>query len=559
MLEALEESSAEGFRLPPKSELQKIVPLAIMFFCILFNYTILRDTKDVLVVTAPGGSAEAIPFLKTWVNLPGAIAFTVVYSKMANRLGPQQLFFAVLLPFLAFFGGFAWLIYPMVSVLHPVGFATWLAAALPAGFAAPIAVLQNWTYSLFYLLANMWGSVVVSLLFWGFANEVTTVDEAKKYYPLFGLFANIALVFSGQFIRYVSSLHRSLPVGTDPWGVALKILMTAVVAMGGVIAACFRYLSVSVLKPTDSDSDGAASAPAAGKLVPKKKKKPSMGVRESFKYLAASPYIRSLAILVVSYGMAINLVEVTWKGKLKQAFPNPTDYSSFMGGFSSATGVVTFFMMLFGRYVLNKWGWGTAALITPTVLLVTGIAFFALCLAGGAFAPMLASVGTTPLMLAVFVGAAQNIISKAAKYSLFDPVSPPIISIPSPLAPLTSFHAFLSARELTQNVYPDRCEPPQCKEMAYIPLDQEQKTKGKAAIDVIGGPLGKSGGSLIQQALIVIFGSLALSTPYLAVILGIIIAAWIQAARSLAGEFEEYCELSDDPDQRACKPEVQAA
>ncbi len=25
------------------------------------------------------------------------------------------------------------------------------------------------------------GSVVVSLLFWGFANEISTVDEAKKY------------------------------------------------------------------------------------------------------------------------------------------------------------------------------------------------------------------------------------------------------------------------------------------------------------------------------------------------------------------------------------------
>ena len=37
-----------------------------MFFCILFNYTILRDTKDVLVVTAPGSGAEIIPFLKTW-------------------------------------------------------------------------------------------------------------------------------------------------------------------------------------------------------------------------------------------------------------------------------------------------------------------------------------------------------------------------------------------------------------------------------------------------------------------------------------------------------------
>jgi len=495
-----EEAPLSGFAklkasLPPKEELKKIIPLAIMFFCILFNYTILRDTKDVLVVTAPGSSAEAIPFLKTWVNLPGAVAFTVLYSSLANRLGRQALFYTVLGPFLGFFGSFAWIIYPMRDLLHPVALCAYLRSVLPLGFAAPIAVFQNWTYSLFYFLANMWGSVVVSLLFWGFANEVTTVSEAKKYYPLFGMFANVALVFSGQFVRYVSTLHSTLPAGVDAWGVALKLLMTTVVVLGGVIAGCFRYLNVAVLDKAE------AAAAGAGKMAPKKKK-PSMTFGESFKYLAASKYIRNLATLVVCYGMSINLVEVTWKAKLKEAFPNPMDYSAFMGTFSSATGVSTLFMMLFGRFVLNKYGWGTAAMITPSVLLATGVAFFALCLAGNTFAPVLATFGTTPLLVAVFVGAVQNIMSKASKYSLFDP----------------------------------------CKEMAYIPLDAEQKTKGKAAVDVIGGPLGKSGGSLIQQFLIVSVGSLALSTPYLAVILGVIIAAWIQAARSLSGQFEEAME-----------------
>ena len=45
---------------PPASERQKLVPLALMFFCILFNYTILRDTKDVLMITAPKSGAEVI-------------------------------------------------------------------------------------------------------------------------------------------------------------------------------------------------------------------------------------------------------------------------------------------------------------------------------------------------------------------------------------------------------------------------------------------------------------------------------------------------------------------
>lgn len=61
--------------------------------------------------------------------------------------------------------------------------------------------------------------------------------------------------------------------------------------------------------------------------------------------------------------------------------------------------------------------------------------------------------------------------------------------------------------------------------------------KGKAAIDVICNPLGKSGGALIQQFMIIGFGSLAASTPYLAGILFFIVGSWIVAARSLNEQF----------------------
>jgi ATP/ADP translocase len=164
-----------------KKTIKKLLPLGAMLFCILFNYTILRDTKDVLVVTAPGSGAEIIPFLKTYVNLPSAIAFTVAYSSLCNKMSSDKVFFIVMAAFLSFFGGFATIIYPNIHLLHPNAFCDVLQAALPVFFTPVVAILRNWTYALFYTLANLWGSVVVSLLFWGFSNEITTVDEGNTH------------------------------------------------------------------------------------------------------------------------------------------------------------------------------------------------------------------------------------------------------------------------------------------------------------------------------------------------------------------------------------------
>jgi len=481
--------------IPPENERKKVMPLAFMFFCILFNYTILRDTKDVLMITAPGSGAEVIPFIKTYVNLPAAIGFTGIYAKMCDSMDTKNVFYACVIPFLIFFSVFALGIYPNRGAIHPVQFVEYLSTVLPAGFSPVLAIVQNWSFALFYVMAEMWGSVVSSLLFWGFANEVTTVDEAKKYYPLFGLGANVALIVSGQYVRWVSNLRSTMAPGVDAWAVSLRYLMGAVLGSGGALLATFRHMQKTIV---------ANKKPVEEKIS--KEKKPRMTMMESAKFLVSSPYIRDLAMLVISYGLCINIVEVSWKAKLKEAFPSPNEYSAFMGTFSSITGSVTLVMMLLGRTIFAKFGWRFAALVTPTMIGVTGLSFFALNYFSGIFAPITAALGTTPLMMAVIVGAAQNILSKSSKYALFDP----------------------------------------CKEMAYIPLDRDSKTKGKAAIDVIGNPLGKSGGALIQQILIFGVGSLAAATPYFAVILMGMIYVWVKAANSLAGQFDEAMKASSE-------------
>ena len=107
---------------------------------------------------------------------------------MTDSMESKNVFYACVVPFLIFFSLFAGAIYPARALIHPHALVDSLAAFLPANFGAPLSIIRNWSFALFYVMAEMWGSVVASLLFWGLANEVTTVDEAKKYCKLKSMF-----------------------------------------------------------------------------------------------------------------------------------------------------------------------------------------------------------------------------------------------------------------------------------------------------------------------------------------------------------------------------------
>ena len=82
--------------------------------------------------------------------------------------------------------------------------------------------------------------------------QITTIDEAKRFYPLFGLGANVALIFSGRTVKYFSQLRQNLGPGVDGWAVSLKGMMSIVVLMGLAICGLYWWVNTFVPLPTRS-------------------------------------------------------------------------------------------------------------------------------------------------------------------------------------------------------------------------------------------------------------------------------------------------------------------
>jgi len=447
-------------------ELKKFLPLGLIMFSILFNYTLLRDTKDTLVVNAAG--AGLIPFLKFYCVTPAAVAFVVIYAKLCNVLDKEKVFYAVVTPFISFFGFFAFIIYPNFDALHPsIDTINNLNNNHPS-FSGFINIYAYWSYSLFYVLAEIWGSAMIALMFWQFANEIVRINESRRFYGLFVVVGNVSLILSGQVVRICStSIKTIFPVDTWKW--SLYFLMGTVIIMGFVAMFIYRWMNKEVL--TDPKYyDG-----AAGKTTVKKKKKKQLTLGESFSIITKSKELGLIAILIMAYGVTINLVEVQWKEQLKFYYAGDKGgYNAFMGNYSTWSGIITILFSLFiGSNILRIMSWFKAAIITPSVILIGGTIFFCFILSNDISflkdytTALLSSLGTNPVTAATFLGAGIVIISKVVKYSLFDPT----------------------------------------KEMAYIPLDDELKTKGKAAVDVIGGRAGKAGGAFVQSSLLAIMAT----------------------------------------------------
>jgi AAA family ATP:ADP antiporter len=229
-------------------ELKKLIPMFTLFLLITLVYNVLRTMKMAIIVTAEGSGAEVISFLKIFGVLPGALLLTYIFTKLVNRFSREQVFYTILSGFLLYFIVFMTLLYPNHKQLRLDFLANylqthWLSGTGSKGF---ISVIRHLNLSVFYVVSEMWSTVVLSMLFWGFANEVTKMEEAKRFYAIFALGANSSGVFSGLFAKFVRNLAYNPLLPFDEANQWVFFHLSFVLILGFTIVLLFYWLNRKV-------------------------------------------------------------------------------------------------------------------------------------------------------------------------------------------------------------------------------------------------------------------------------------------------------------------------
>ncbi len=473
-----------------RSELKKVILFFSLLFFICMAYSILRNVKDALVLTGQGAGAEVIPFLKVWGILPAVFAATWGYTRLSRLFSKEAVFYLVIGVLVAFFLFFVFWMYPHMGqlALDRASF-----SSFPQGLSGLVSMVCNWPLSLFYIMAELWSVLLLSVVFWGFTNDEFGLKEATRTYGILNLGSNVSPIAAGAVAIFLTRNGSDvmLPFAVDLFQANLMKLLGAVTCCAIASVALFWYINRKLLLHPFHWTNRHQQTEGTSK--------PRLSMRACFRTVMRSPYLLLLTLIVLGYNVAINFTDILWKQQLKTYFSDPSALLNHMSFVSFGTGVVAILGAVFFSVLMTRIGWTGTAILTPVLMTILAVGFFLFYF----FSDQLSSLsmmlfGLSPLAMTAYFGSWQNLISKAGKYSLFDAT----------------------------------------KELAFLPLSYQERYQGKAAIDGLGSGVGKSGASMLYQGLLIVFGTVSATSPIIAVLVMTVLVVWTGGVYFLGKRFK---------------------
>ena len=211
--------------------------------------------------------------------------------------------------------------------------------------------LEGWTIPLLYLWMEVI-TVIAALQFWLLASDVLDPRQAKRLFPIIGGGGSLAAMLVGSQLKPLTKAYGSETL--------LWLVCSLLLVMSAVSAVTTRLPRAPV-----------SSTPKRPRTKPGRK--------------PFGPYLRTIALLVVSASVVATVIDYQFKIISSSALPKEGDLIGFFGQFYAVTGLSTLILQfVFARALFNRFGVVIALLVLPVSLGLSSVTILAW--------PMLASV-----------------------------------------------------------------------------------------------------------------------------------------------------------------------
>lgn len=285
--------------------------ICVVFFLVSYIYSVTRDMKDAIVIEQLDPSS--IPYLKTLLVLPINVVLVFFIQRILVETPISKVFSHVCLIFGAYFCfyGIFLMAYRQQVELDQFLVRDWFADGkmLFKGIQWTIAIalpINLWTSALLYVSAEIWGTVVLQFLFFACSNEIYTQKQSLRFIPLFLIFGNVALVFSGLSMKLIK--HVSERGSYEFIGMFRRLIFITL----GILAILAHFIHRSFeknIRPLRLFVTSERSRPA-----PKVK----IGFKEGLQTIATSRLVIAVSAMVVAYSVSVNMVEASFKSCMNQ-------------------------------------------------------------------------------------------------------------------------------------------------------------------------------------------------------------------------------------------------
>ena len=459
---------------------------------------ILANTKE--------GNAQVGNFQKVFFILPLTFIFMVVFTKLDLNLRKSTVFYI----FAWLFVGALALALILLGIKDMVELHKDWADQHAQGRQFPhmfLKTLEKWTTTYFAITSELYSAVFLNLCVWAYANAICSKEEAYRFYPLINIFGTLTTMLSG-IMQIMLGLY---PIKGKNAEAAPSLIMLGVVILLNILLIWVFYRAQKAkgkFPQLDFDAVGSSG----------KKKKIKLGLKASLVYLFTNAYIFQVMFIVAAYGLVQGFFETFYSNNLKLYAKGYDLAPKVIKGAETMIMSFIIFLCLFfiGYRSVSYFGWTKSAIVSPIIIAVFGSAYLITSFANygnmhSIYEKLWASTRNnskhlldtitleehqTNFIVYVFGTLCVN-LTRSLKYSFFDPT----------------------------------------KELAFFVLDKEERARAKAAVDLVGSRIGKSGSALIFLILISCTHNEINQMIAIAVLFILILIPWIYCTISAGSKY----------------------